>query len=419
MLSVSLPSLRSFLPFPRGKKVIDIPPVKIHDIEAPEKHARALKYLLKLNHANYAILYNHRKFHNHAPHLLGAAFLLGADADDLNRLYESESKLLDAWEDSPAEVTDEDWRNYLGHKELFWYILQDSVLTGLSRYEKAFVDYYEDELVRLSYDWKEVINQYLFSGEQPIFNSILADLGHPLIHLAYAYEINSREVAIEALGLASVCYNSTHKYLDDPVYSQIEPSYQTTSLFEVLDQVRSDKQFNDLPTTPDHHNLLNTHEASVLNHWNAWKIENPMEQFGESQKLAAALFSATRGTQKYDFFLVHILTTSHAVRVLLPLIPPKFQIPLLRQWWLMTLTTFIGQHRLEIDLERVSKYESQGRDWKWIASQAINGENSTDVHYLKAIHSLEEMATTWGDQESFYLKAAVQFADEFSGWGFV
>lgn len=244
-------------------------------------------------------------------------------------------------------------------------------------------------------------------------------MGHPLIHLAYAYEINSREVAIEALGLASVCYNSTHKYLDDPAYSQTEPSYQTTSLFEVLDRVRSDKQFDDLPSTPDHHNLLNTHEASVLNHWNAWKIENPVEQFRESQELAAALFSATHGTQKYDFFLVHIVTTSHAVRVLLPLIPAKFQIPLLRQWWLMTLTNFIGQHRPEIHLDRVHEYDLQGRDWKWAANQAVKGEHSTDAHYVKAIRSLAQMATTWNDPENFYLKAAVRFADDFSGWGFV
>ncbi|KAJ5930631.1 hypothetical protein N7466_006124, partial [Penicillium verhagenii] len=403
MLSVSLPSLRSFLPFPKEKKVINLPPVKTHDIEAPEKPARALKYLLKLNHANYAILYNHRKFHNHAPHLLGGAFLQGADADDLSRIYESESKLLEAWQDSPAEVTDEDWRSHLGRRE----------------YEKAFVDYYEDELVRLNYDWKEVVEEYLFSGDEPIFSSILADLGHPLIHLAYAYETNSREVAIEALGLASVCYNSTHKYLDEPIYSQTSPSYQTTSLFEILDKVRSDTRFDDLPSTPDHHNLLNTHEAAVLEHWNAWKIEDPLAQFRESQELAAALFSATHGAQqKYDFFLVHVLTTSHAVRVLLPLIPARLQIPLLRQWWLMALTTFIGQHRLEIRMERVENYELEGRGWEWVAGKAVKGEYSVDVHYVKAVRALEQMAGTWEDGEDFYLKAAVQFADEFGGWGF-
>lgn len=64
-----------------GSQVFNIPSVKIHEIEtAHEKPARALKHLLKLNHANHAILYNRRKFHNHAPHvsILAICFVLAA-----------------------------------------------------------------------------------------------------------------------------------------------------------------------------------------------------------------------------------------------------------------------------------------------------------------------------------------------------
>lgn len=70
MLHFSLPSFNPFKIFASEKQVIDISPVKVHEIDnAQEKSARALKHLLKLNHANYAILYNERKFHNHAPHV--------------------------------------------------------------------------------------------------------------------------------------------------------------------------------------------------------------------------------------------------------------------------------------------------------------------------------------------------------------
>lgn len=51
----------------------------------------------------------------------------------------------------------------------------DGLETNEYRYEKAFVDYFEDELVRCNYDWKEVVTEYLFSGEEPIFNCIVAD----------------------------------------------------------------------------------------------------------------------------------------------------------------------------------------------------------------------------------------------------
>ncbi|EPS26686.1 hypothetical protein PDE_01624 [Penicillium oxalicum 114-2] len=388
-------------------KPIDLPTVKVYDLEnSEEKNTRALKHLLKLNHANHAILWNERKFHNHAPHLLSAAYLQGADADDLARLYESESKELEEWDDSPAEVTEDDWREFLGRRE----------------YQKAFVDFFEDEMVRLGYDWQQVVGEYLFSGEEPMFNSIMADLGHPLIHLAYAYEMSSREVGMESLGLAATCYNKMHRYLDDPVMSQVEAPYHSTSLFEIIDRIRTDKKLDGLFVTPGDHNveyLFDHHEAILLDHWNAWKITNPMEQFRESQQLAAALLVATHpdSSEKYDFFLVHVLTTSHAVRVLLPLIPAKFQIPLVRQWWLITLAIYIAQLRPTISMDVLRDYDVRGRDWTWTAEQAVRGPHSSDSHYVKALRSLRECAMTWGDSDEVFLKAAVKFGEEFTEWG--
>lgn len=70
MFNISLPSFGFNFRSLWDDQPIDIPSVKIHEIEtAHEKPARALKHLLRLNHANHAILYNERKFHNHAPHV--------------------------------------------------------------------------------------------------------------------------------------------------------------------------------------------------------------------------------------------------------------------------------------------------------------------------------------------------------------
>lgn len=55
--------------------------------------------------------------------------------------------------------------------------------TETNRYQKAFVDFFEDEMVRLGYDWKQVVAEYLFSGEEPIFNSIMADRMSILLRL--------------------------------------------------------------------------------------------------------------------------------------------------------------------------------------------------------------------------------------------
>lgn len=36
------------------------------------------------------------------------------------------------------------------------------------------MDFFEDELARLGYDWKEVMAEYLFANKEPVFNSIMA-----------------------------------------------------------------------------------------------------------------------------------------------------------------------------------------------------------------------------------------------------
>lgn len=59
---------------------------------------------------------------------------------------------------------------------------QDSIvglMANTGRYQRAYVNYFEDELVRLGYDWKEVVREYLFSGRAPLFNSIFANCTYP------------------------------------------------------------------------------------------------------------------------------------------------------------------------------------------------------------------------------------------------
>jgi hypothetical protein len=92
------------------------------------------------------------------PHLLGSAYLLGANVDQLQTIYDAESKELEEWKDSPGEISDGDWREYLGDR----------------RYQRAFVDFFEDELaLKFGYDWKRVAEEYLFTGKEPLVNGVV------------------------------------------------------------------------------------------------------------------------------------------------------------------------------------------------------------------------------------------------------
>ncbi|KOS47407.1 hypothetical protein ACN38_g1592 [Penicillium nordicum] len=400
----SLPSLSLFSSSPT--LAIDLPPVNVHETEtAQDKPARAFKHLLKLNHVENS-LFDCRNFPNQLIHLLSSSFLQGADADTLGRIYEEEVSDLVKWKGSPAEITTLDWRGHLGCRG----------------FDRAFVDFFEDEMVHLSYDWKEVVAEYLFTGKEPMFDSIMASLGLPLIHLAYAFEMDSREIAMEALGLAATCHNDIYKSLEDPNHSKNEASYESKSIFAIIDLVREDKDLDGLFPTPGSDNLdtlFVSRNAVLLNHWKAWKIDNPIEQFRESQELAAALLvgtTAVDSTGHYDLFFALNLATSHAVRVMLPFIPPQFQISLLRQWWLVCVGIYVAQLRPEIKMDQIRNYDLNGKDWEWVAGKAINGEFSTNVYFVKTTRALKELASTWGDSDSFFLKAAVRFVTEFKRW---
>lgn len=135
----------------------------------------------------------------------------------------------------------------------------------------------------------------------------------------------------------------------------------------------------------DFEDLFKSGEELVLEYWNAWTIKDPIKQFQESQEAAVALLVATvpNGTHAYDFFLVHILTTSHAVRILLPFVPQKFHMNLVRQWWLLTVSTYISQHRPTIDEELIGRPNLGGRHWKYVEDKALTGPWRNDAHYVK------------------------------------
>ncbi len=142
---------------PRHRR-IELESVEVYSIEAsPEKRPRTLKHLLRANHVNHSILYHDLQFDNHMAHILCSAYALGAQPHQLYHIYDVEAKSLEPWTESPNELLQIDWRDFLGDK----------------RYQRAFVDFFEDELAKKFFDWKKVMDQYMFSGEEPLVNGLI------------------------------------------------------------------------------------------------------------------------------------------------------------------------------------------------------------------------------------------------------
>ncbi|SPN96777.1 uncharacterized protein DNG_00297 [Cephalotrichum gorgonifer] len=390
------------------EQVFDIPPPDVHDTEtSPDRRARCLKHLLKANHATFAVIYHNLEFDNHNPHILSSAYLLGASEDQLRNIYEKEVEDLEPWAESPGEVGEDDWTEYLGDR----------------RYQRAYVDYFEDQLVmRFSYDWKKLLEHYMFHDKHRLVYGLFGGLGHPLIHLGYAYEMNCKEIAIDALTMGAVQHNYLHKYLEYPKYTRPSP-FTTHSISDLLGRLRGDKRFDGIFKRPGLKNfdeLFEKHEDLLLEYWNAWEISDPVKQFEECQEVATSLLVATvpPGTHSYNFFFAHALTTTHALRVLLPLIPTKYQLTLVRGWLLYTLAIYISFLRPEIDPDYIDPSTLKGRHWSYVENAALTSTWATDAHYVKALRAIEVAARTWGDVHERYLAAAVRLADDFHGWTF-
>lgn len=226
---------------------------------------------------------------------------------------------------------------------------------------------------------------------------------------------------MESLTMACTSYNYMHKYLDNPSYTKSSAN-STQSPLEILCRVQKDNRFDGLFEHPGADNLrplFDKHDEEVLEYWNSWHISDPTKQFQAGQMAAAALLVASHkpGEQYYDFFIVHLMTTSHALRILLPILPSSYHVPLVRQWWLLTLAVYISQLRPEVVLTSVTDFDRKGKDWSWVEKQAVQSKHALDAHYVKALRAMKTAADTWGDEDEFYLKAAVRFAEEFQSWG--
>jgi len=42
------------------------------------------------------------------------------------------------------------------------------------RYARAYLDFFEDEVVRSNYDWKRVVQRYVVEGDEPLLSGMIS-----------------------------------------------------------------------------------------------------------------------------------------------------------------------------------------------------------------------------------------------------
>ncbi|EPE06729.1 hypothetical protein F503_03156 [Ophiostoma piceae UAMH 11346] len=420
--------------------------VAVHHTETdPEKRARTLKYLLKGNHINHSLVQSSSQdlssastdsfSYNDVAYLLYAVYMMGGSTEVLNAAYSSSLPSRAEWVDSPAEIARIDWRDFFGQPI----------------YQRAYVDFFEDVLAEhsVAYNWHTVVQQYLLGegydesddvaddddgteaiAKRGIFlrHCLLGAAGAPILHLACAFELDSRQLAMEGLALASATYRED--------VAQLLTDLQGTAIFEaneelkgaslraIFDAARHDSRFgayrnstsSEQPGFKTIGGSFKTSDAQLAftKYWRAWDLAGTADltpKLKEAQRVFAGLLVAP-GKKQHSSSIATALSVSHGVRVLLPCIPAKYHLCILQQWWLLALAIYIEAGLPAVPEDAVDGAAAESKDWRYVNDKAI----ISNQPYMMVLHSLRTASQTWTDESDYYLAAAVRFVDDFGSW---
>ncbi|KAK6336353.1 hypothetical protein TWF696_001914 [Orbilia brochopaga] len=398
-----------------GHKDQIIPPVDKVQADSDDPRHRRLIQLLRLNHHEHSIYYHDLQYHNHLAYILVSAYMFGASVDHLNDIYDKESKELEQWQDSPEEIDPDNWRAHLGAKQ----------------YQRAYVNFFEEETIKgNSTVWSFLTDKYIPDKsvgyrDNQLLHGLVEGIGHPLIHLGYALEVEDKGLAIEALAMTATSYQSIHEFVDNP--DPPKTFLRITDVREIFTRIHDDDSFDSICDAygaghPDR--VLDENPPYML--FDSYEIrkETMGTTFQTQAEAAVMLFVASHreNDPQYDFFLAHALTAAHALRIVLPHLDLQQAWHILRSHMVLCTVLYISQCRPAIKDQLVQKVDVEGKDWEYIKTKALESEWRYDAHYVKVLRSLYELEKLFGKGETgdkkynLYLKAAVKFADEFKGW---
>lgn len=384
-------------------------------LPSPTAQSKAkLHQLLRANHLFNATLFNQRRFHNHTVHILASAYFLGATAETLYEIYESQNNSVAKWkEDSPAEVTDEDWYELMGNKA----------------YERGFFDYFQEKISDTkAFDWRDVVESFLVCKDAPkglMTTAMVSGLLHPIIHLGYAVELDDWEVASEALTLATSTYKSNNiEMLSLRKFGEPVPDNQDFSpALSILESIRTNNAFDAVTKDASIENIIGTYPELISDFVNELPLHQPTET--TIRELFTASAYILTSTPTYNFFLLHLFTASHEVYEILlnpstaSMFSPENQYILLQTLWLTFIVIYINYGRPRIDPSRI-KDLPVGVTEPWLDIYNVlfrdnNGEY--DAHVIKAVRGLAvaENLKLEDKEEGYWTKAAYQMAFEMKG----
>ncbi|KAG6907556.1 hypothetical protein DXG01_008438 [Tephrocybe rancida] len=327
------------------------------------------------------------EFNSHSVHHTLALWALGADDEIINASYNDDCVYLLPRFNSPGNITAKNFNEHLGDDE----------------YYGAYLDYFTG--IAEKQGITDAVEEYVFSrqanfiagrkdDEQPqMLNRFLDGIIHSMIHVGYGLEFGVPGLVAEGLAWTAVHLNSASGVIPASLWKPAMPvpasltsslrnidlggngastvQQANTHAFTVLARILKDSRFDDIPAADDYtvvfSNIDSKYGDAIREYVHSWtydqKSPDEVERKIEELVYANALIYAVSGWSKddhfnTDFFHVHLVTSALFLSTIANILKPASQELLLRSFFAVCLTWWIGRGRPGLDLEGFYKETS-------------------------------------------------------------
>lgn len=279
---------------------------------------------------------------NHLPMAVTALERMGGQKDQIERFSNIYIKKLESVRKSTLN-RDISFENDLGNRDSFL----------------AYLIFFKSEIKKNGLE--EVLDKYL----ERLFSGVSASAFHALIRLAYALEINS----IDEIAISLAFWSSEYQY------NGKIGKYTDKNIYNIFNELKS--RFDGFDPGQG---VISEKIDKVVN-WKEFKIDSIQPKQIELADIAilAIKLYLTSG----DFILLHGVTASHALRIVLPFVKDKNAA--LRYFWISLLAALLISDSEEIKLDRLpnSDYNEKNR----IEAVFKKVLRSNDDHTIKIVYS--------------------------------
>ncbi len=311
------------------------------------------------SYRNYSVEY-YKNYTNHLPMAICALQRMGADRNRLMEFCAEYARRLSGRIQSNTVIDQGNWKDKRGQHRFF----------------DAYTRFFRSEEKRLG--TRAMVETYM--------NDLMEGIGsaafHALIKLAYGIMMEDSEEIIESMAYYAISYlplgeiNINNPEYDNPVDALRNLQEKTSWQDHTAEGSNIDEKIHKVVIDPDFNRYL---EIPPKNH----------------ESFINDIAMATRNIfiNSFNFTSLHMVTGTHALRIVLPYIHSEYHPIAMNQFWKTAAAAYLSIGAPPVELQK-NNASTSGMNWDEIFRRAIP---SNDAHVIKITFTCHEEEKEYND----------------------